>query len=38
MKLMNEIEVEIAGEIMEILVKNGEPVEYGQTLIWVNPK
>ncbi len=38
MKLMNEIEVETAGEIMEILVKNGEPVEYGQTLIWVNPK
>ncbi|BDA39490.1 acetyl-CoA carboxylase biotin carboxyl carrier protein [Candidatus Atelocyanobacterium thalassae] len=38
MKLMNEIEVEMAGEIMEIMVKNGEPVEYGQTLIWVNPK
>ena len=37
-ELMNQIEVEIAGEIMEILVKNGEPVEYGQTLIWVNPK
>jgi acetyl-CoA carboxylase biotin carboxyl carrier protein len=37
MKLMNEIESEIAGQVMEILVTNGEPVEYGQTLMWVNP-
>ena len=35
MKLMNEIEAEIAGQIMEITVANGEPVEYGQTLMWV---
>jgi len=35
MKLMNEIEAEVAGQIMEIVVGNGEPVEYGQTLMWV---
>ena len=33
MKLMNEIESEADGEIAEILVKNGEHVEYGQKLI-----
>lgn len=32
MKLMNEIECEVDGTITEILVKNGEPVEYGQPL------
>ncbi|MGF1488928.1 MAG: acetyl-CoA carboxylase biotin carboxyl carrier protein [Prochloraceae cyanobacterium] len=37
MKLMNEIETEIAGEIVEIAVENGQPVEYGQTLMWINP-
>ncbi|MGB5594747.1 MAG: acetyl-CoA carboxylase biotin carboxyl carrier protein [Crocosphaera sp.] len=37
MKLMNEIEAETTGEVMEIVVTNGEPVEYGQTLMWVNP-
>ncbi len=37
MKLMNELEAEVAGEIMEILVQNGEPVEYGQVLMRVNP-
>ncbi len=37
MKLMNEIESEISGQVMEIIVTNGEPVEYGQTLMWVNP-
>jgi acetyl-CoA carboxylase biotin carboxyl carrier protein len=36
MKLMNEIEAEVAGEIVEILVQNGEPVEYGQPLIRVS--
>jgi acetyl-CoA carboxylase biotin carboxyl carrier protein len=35
MKLMNEIEAEVMGEIVEILVKNGEPVEYGQVLMRV---
>ena len=37
MKLMNEIEAEISGQVMEIAVENGEPVEYGQTLMWINP-
>ena len=32
MKLMNEIEAEAGGVVREILVKNAEPVEYGQTL------
>jgi acetyl-CoA carboxylase biotin carboxyl carrier protein len=32
MKLMNEIEAEVSGEIVEILVQNGELVEYGQPL------
>lgn len=32
MKLMNEIEAEIAGEIVEILVESGKPVEYGDRL------
>jgi acetyl-CoA carboxylase biotin carboxyl carrier protein len=38
MKLMNEIEAEISGQIVEITVSNGEPVEFGQTLMWVNPE
>ncbi|ACK64639.1 acetyl-CoA carboxylase, biotin carboxyl carrier protein [Rippkaea orientalis PCC 8801] len=37
MKLMNEIEAELTGEVMEIVVDNGQPVEYGQTLMWINP-
>jgi len=37
MKLMNEIEAEIAGEVVEILVANGDPVEYGQILMRVSP-
>ena len=37
MKLMNEIESEVAGEVMEILVQNGEPVEFGQALLRVRP-
>ena len=32
MKLLNEIEAEVAGEIKDVLVENGEPVEYGQPL------
>jgi acetyl-CoA carboxylase biotin carboxyl carrier protein len=32
MKLMNEIKAEIRGKIVEILVENGQPVEYGQPL------
>lgn len=37
MKLMNEIEAEVSGEVVEILVQNGAPVEYGQPLMRVNP-
>jgi acetyl-CoA carboxylase biotin carboxyl carrier protein len=37
MKLMNDIEAEVTGEVVEIVVENGDPVEYGQTLMWVNP-
>lgn len=37
MKLMNEIETEISGQVMEILLQNGEPVEYGQPLMRINP-
>jgi acetyl-CoA carboxylase biotin carboxyl carrier protein len=32
MKLLNEIEADKSGVIKEILVQNGEPVEYGQPL------
>jgi len=37
MKIMNEIEADLAGEVAEILVGNGEPVEYNQPLIKVRP-
>jgi acetyl-CoA carboxylase biotin carboxyl carrier protein len=37
MKLMNEIEAEVSGQVMEILLQNGEPVEYGQPLMRINP-
>jgi acetyl-CoA carboxylase biotin carboxyl carrier protein len=37
MKLMNEIEGEVTGQVMEISVENGEPVEFGQVLIRVKP-
>ena len=37
MKLMNEIESEFSGQVMEILVNNGEPVEYDQPLMRINP-
>lgn len=35
MKLMNEIEAEVAGEIVKIYVENGQPVEYGQPLFGI---
>ncbi len=38
MKLMNEIEAEKAGEIVEVLVSNGQPVEYGQPLFKIRTK
>jgi acetyl-CoA carboxylase biotin carboxyl carrier protein len=37
MKLMNELEAEVSGEVVEILVENAEPVEFGQTLMLVRP-
>jgi oxaloacetate decarboxylase alpha subunit len=37
MKLMNEIESETAGKIVQILVDNGTPVEYGQPLFVIEP-
>jgi acetyl-CoA carboxylase biotin carboxyl carrier protein len=37
MKLMNEIEAEVSGQVMEILAQNAEPVEYGQVLMRINP-
>jgi len=38
MKLMNEIESEIEGKIIQILVENGQPVEYGQPLFIIENK
>lgn len=38
MKLFNEIEAEVNGEIVEVLVKNGQLVEYGQPLFLVKPE
>lgn len=37
MKLMNELEAEVSGEVVEILVENGTPVEFGQVLMRVRP-
>jgi acetyl-CoA carboxylase biotin carboxyl carrier protein len=37
MKLMNEIESEITGEVVRIFVENGQPVEYGQPLFGIRP-
>lgn len=37
MKLMNEIKSEIRGKILEILVDNAEPVEFGQSLFLIDP-
>ena len=38
MKLMNELEAEISGTVREILIGNGEPVEYGQVLFRIEPE
>jgi acetyl-CoA carboxylase biotin carboxyl carrier protein len=37
MKLMNEIEAEVSGELVRALVENGQPVEYGQGLFAIRP-
>jgi|SRR5690242_11672340 acetyl-CoA carboxylase biotin carboxyl carrier protein len=38
MKLMNEIESDVAGEIVEKLISNGQPIEYGQPLFMIRPR
>jgi acetyl-CoA carboxylase biotin carboxyl carrier protein len=38
MKLMNELESEVAGVVREICVENSEPVEYGQALFRIEPE
>src|SRR5437899_1018296 len=38
MKLMNEIESDVAGEIVKRLVTNGQPIEYGQELFVIRPR
>jgi acetyl-CoA carboxylase biotin carboxyl carrier protein len=37
MKMMNEIESEFSGRVARLLVKNGQPVEYGQPLMVIEP-
>ena len=37
MKLMNEIESEVRGRVVEILLDNAQPVEFGQTLFLIDP-
>lgn len=38
MKVMNELEADIGGRVVRILVKNQEPVEYGQPLMLIAPE
>ncbi|MGE5323911.1 MAG: acetyl-CoA carboxylase biotin carboxyl carrier protein [Actinomycetota bacterium] len=38
MKLMNEIESDMAGEVVKVLAANGKPVEYGQPLFSIRPR
>jgi len=37
MKLMNEIESDVSGEVIRIFAENGQPVEYGQPLFGIRP-
>jgi biotin carboxyl carrier protein len=37
MKLMNEIEADVSGDVVRVLAENGQPVEYGQPLFAVRP-
>jgi acetyl-CoA carboxylase biotin carboxyl carrier protein len=37
MKLMNEIEAEVAGEIVQICVENAQPIQFGQPLFKIRP-
>ena len=38
MKLMNEIESDVAGEVAQIFVENGKPVEYGEPLFGIRAR
>ena len=38
MKLMNEIESEVTGKIVKVMVDNAQPVEFGQVLFLIDPK
>jgi acetyl-CoA carboxylase biotin carboxyl carrier protein len=38
MKLMNEIEADVSGEVIQVFVENGQPVEYGESLFSVRAK
>jgi acetyl-CoA carboxylase biotin carboxyl carrier protein len=38
MKLLNEIESDVAGEVLKKLASNGQPIEYGQELFVIRPK
>jgi acetyl-CoA carboxylase biotin carboxyl carrier protein len=38
MKLLNEIESDVAGEVVKKLAVNGQPIEYGQELFVIRPK
>ena len=38
MKLLNEIESDVAGEVVKKLAVNGQPIEYGQELFAIRPK
>jgi acetyl-CoA carboxylase biotin carboxyl carrier protein len=37
MKLMNELECEVSGKVVKFLVENGQPVEFGQALLQIEP-
>jgi acetyl-CoA carboxylase biotin carboxyl carrier protein len=38
MKLMNEIESEVAGRVAKIMIKNAQPVEFGQVIFLIDPE
>jgi len=38
MKVMNEVRAEVEGEVVSVLVENGESVEYGQPIMSIRPK
>lgn len=37
MKLMNELEAEVSGEVMEIVAENGKPIQFGDLLMRIRP-